>query len=61
MQHRSDDRSRDETGAVAVEYALLVMLIALAVIGIVLANGVNVGELFSNFLGAWQDAGGPGV
>ncbi len=39
---------RDEEGATAVEYALMVALIAVAIIGAVTALGTNLSTVFTN-------------
>jgi len=39
---------RDERGATAVEYALMVMLIALVIIGAVTALGISLKPIFSS-------------
>ena len=46
---------RDERGATAVEYGLMVGLIALAIIGAVLAFGTSVSDLFLIPAGTFED------
>ncbi|HEX2259064.1 MAG TPA: Flp family type IVb pilin [Actinomycetota bacterium] len=46
MQHRIDKLRYDESGAAAVEYGLLVGLIAVAIIAAVLALGGKLDTLF---------------
>jgi pilus assembly protein Flp/PilA len=41
----------DEHGAVYVEYALLITLIALVIVGGATALGLNINELFNNLAG----------
>jgi pilus assembly protein Flp/PilA len=42
---------RDETGATAVEYGLMVALIAIAIIAAVTLLGTNLSDLFDNVAG----------
>jgi pilus assembly protein Flp/PilA len=48
MDTRADMLNRDETGATAVEYALMAALIALVIVVAVGALGFNLNELFNN-------------
>ena len=58
LQSLGADRigSRDDRGATAVEYSLMVALIAAAIIGAVTAVGVDVTELFGRIGGALDAA-----
>ena len=48
-------RSRwtDESGATAVEYGLMVALIAAVIVGIVTVLGVDVAAMFQEFIDSW--------
>ena len=48
--------AKDEDGAVLVEYALLVALIALAAIGAITLLGTNITALFNHIAGELGDA-----
>lgn len=47
--------ARDEEGATAVEYGIMVGLIAVVIIGAVAAIGTRLGELFGDIQGCLQD------
>ena len=51
---------RDEKGAPAVEYGLLVGLIAVAIIATLLLLGPQLDQLFNTVLGGLQDANAAG-
>ena len=51
---------RDEKGATAVEYGLLVGLIAVAIIATLLLLGPQLDQLFNTVLGGLQDANAAG-
>ncbi len=52
---------RDEEGATAVEYGLLVGLVAAAIIGAVTALGTSVSQTFNNLSASMGGAGGIGA
>jgi pilus assembly protein Flp/PilA len=45
---------RDESGATAVEYSLIIGGIAALIIAIVYAFGAKVSNLYGNFVSRWQ-------
>lgn len=47
----------DETGAAAVEYGLVVTLIAIAIIGVLTTIGLNLKDKANDIAGAIRDAG----
>ncbi|MGB7970764.1 MAG: Flp family type IVb pilin [Candidatus Deferrimicrobiaceae bacterium] len=49
---------RDEEGQGLVEYALIILLVAIAVIGLLTTLGTNVGNVFSNISSTLTGAGG---
>ena len=50
------DFYRDDSGAAAIEYALLVALLALAIIGAVTTLGTNTNDTFTNFNDQFEQA-----
>jgi pilus assembly protein Flp/PilA len=48
---------RDEEGQGLVEYALIILLVAIAVIGLLTTLGTNVGNVFSNISSTLTGAG----
>ena len=50
------DFYRDNSGAAAIEYALLVALLALAIIGAVTTLGTNTNDTFTNFNDQFEQA-----
>lgn len=54
------DARRDEEGASAVEYGLLVALIAAVIVGVVTALGLTLQGVFTNVNGAIGGAGAGG-
>jgi pilus assembly protein Flp/PilA len=46
------DRPEDQEGATAVEYAIMVALIAIAIVASVTAVGINVQAVFNGFVTA---------
>jgi pilus assembly protein Flp/PilA len=48
---------RDEEGQGLVEYALIILLVAIAVIGLLTTLGTNVGSVFSNISSTLTGAG----
>lgn len=57
MQHLILRYAADETGAAAVEYALVVTLIAVAIIGALSTLGINLVNLANQAADAIRDAG----
>ena len=51
IQARSTARARDERGATAVEYGLMVALIAVVIIAAVTLLGTNLRDMFNNIAG----------
>jgi pilus assembly protein Flp/PilA len=48
---------RDEEGQGLVEYALIILLVAIAVIGLLTTLGTNIGNVFSNISNTLTGAG----
>lgn len=60
MLHRIFTMFQDEEGQGLVEYALIILLVAIAVVGLLTALGGNVGNTFSNISSTLTGAGGGG-
>lgn len=52
LKHLVKFQNRDERGATAVEYGLMVALIAVVIIGAVTLLGNNLNTMFNNIAGA---------
>ena len=52
LKHLVKFQNRDERGATAVEYGLMVALIAVVIIGAVTLLGGNLNTMFNNIAGA---------
>ena len=58
MLHRFFTMFQDEEGQGLVEYALIILLVAIAVVGLLTALGGNVGNVFTSISTTLTTAGG---
>ena len=58
MLHRFFTMFQDEEGQGLVEYALIILLVAIAVVGLLTALGTTVGNVFTSISTTLQSAGG---
>jgi pilus assembly protein Flp/PilA len=58
MLHRFFTMFQDEEGQGLVEYALIILLVAIAVVGLLTALGGNVGNVFTSISTTLTNAGG---
>ena len=60
MLHRFYKMFLDEEGQGLIEYALIILLVAIAVVGLLTALGTNVGNIFNTISTNLTSAGGGG-